>query len=116
MFGARKIEEVRPDLANEHEQNYTVNDIIDAYMKDRRSEYSKRPCLHPESLEAHFKSIRAATIVYNELDGDLGAAAKHIADTPEMAERTYVQKDVRVKLPGLQAVAAVIGRARKRGA
>lgn len=54
----------------------------------------------------------SATFVYNELRGNLDAAAAHIADTKAMAEKTYVQKSVDVKLPGIEAIGKLIAKAR----
>ena len=63
-------------------------------------------------LTVHDLRRTSATLVYNGLAGDMEAAARHIADTPEMAERTYVQKSVEVKLPGLKAIGAMIAEAK----
>lgn len=36
----------------------TLNDLMDAYLADRRNPHSERPCKWPESLATHLKPIR----------------------------------------------------------
>jgi len=43
----------------------------------------------------------------------MASAAKHIGDSPQMAEAVYVQKRADANLPGIKAVSAVIANARK---
>lgn len=47
----------RPEAPNTSEQsnkkNPTVGDLFDAYLRDRSSEHSYRPCKHPETLRVN---------------------------------------------------------------
>jgi integrase len=63
-------------------------------------------------LRVHDLRRSSATFVYNGLEGNLSAAARHIADTEKMAEAVYVQKDVTKNLAGIDAISAVINGAR----
>lgn len=92
--------------------------VIEWRGKPVRSTYAGQKALYRraglKNIHVHDLRRTSATYVYNESEGDMTAAARHIADTPEMAERTYVQKDVKVKLPGIQAIGSVLDRARIR--
>lgn len=63
-------------------------------------------------LRVHDLRRSSATFVYNGLEGDLSAAARHIADSEKMAEAVYVKKDVMKNLAGIDAVSDVLERAR----
>lgn len=67
------------------------------------------------SLRIHDIRRTSATLVYHGLGGDMASAAKHIGDSPQMAEAVYVQKRADANLPGIKAVSAVIANARKAG-
>lgn len=94
----------------------TCDFVISWRGRPIKSTYSGQASLYRragiKNLTTHDLRRSSATYVYNELEGDLEKAAAHIADTKEMAERTYIQKDPNVKLPGMRAVGAVLARAR----
>jgi integrase len=66
-------------------------------------------------LWTHDLRRSSATYVHTETDGDLTAAANHITDTEATARKHYVQENVRVHLPAMNAVDRVIDRARLNG-
>lgn len=67
-----------------------------------------------ENMHTHDLRRSSATLVYNAT-GSMDTAASHIEDTKEQAERTYVQKAVETKLPGIRAISEVIAKARNSG-
>lgn len=67
-------------------------------------------------LRTHDLRRSSATYVHTETDGNLTAAANHIADTEATARKHYVQEQASVHLPAIAAVSSVLDRARNRAA
>lgn len=63
-------------------------------------------------LRTHDMRRSSATYVNTETNGDLQAAANHINDTVATAKKHYVQEDVRIHAPAMEAVSGVLARAR----
>lgn len=64
------------------------------------------------NLRTHDMRRSSATYVNTETNGDLQAAANHINDTVATAKKHYVQEDVRIHAPAMEAVSGVLARAR----
>jgi len=104
-------------LLLEAKENAESDFVIEWRGRGIKSTYGGQRALYKRAgvagVTTHDLRRTSATFVHNELGGDLDAAARHIADTKEMAAKTYVQADPKVKLPGLQAIGRVMAEARK---
>lgn len=65
-----------------------------------------------ENVRTHDMRRSSATYVNTETKGDLQAAANHINDTVQTAAKHYVQHNVAVDMPAIEAVSSVLERAR----
>lgn len=66
-------------------------------------------------LRTHDLRRSSATYVNTALDGNLQAAANHINDTIATAQKHYVQEQVSIHVPAIEAVSSVMARARAEG-
>ena len=91
------------------------------HWRDRpvRSPYAGMRALYKRAgltaIHTHDLRRSSATFVHTETKGDLKAAASHIVDTEATARKHYVQEVESVHLPAIEAVSAVLARARKAG-
>ncbi len=100
------------DILTEAKARAKSNAVIEWRGKPVSRTYAGQKALYRraglENLTRHDLRRSSATFVYNGLEGNVEAAARHIADTKEMAERVYIQKAAEVKLPGIEAIGKVM--------
>lgn len=110
------IDQALYDLLWEHKQHAKTEWVVEWRGARCKSIYGGMRAVFAragiEGCTTHDIRRSSATLLFNKLR-DMNAAAQHLGDTPEMAAKVYVQQDIATKLPGIEAISAIIKAARE---